>query len=155
MARGQGPDAKQEALRRRGCLHPHPEKVDDEHFRRCPFFDARDLVQVKYEMLRCVRVDGESISRAAVRFGLSRPTFYGAQAALEQGGLPALVPRRPGPRRAHKLGEEVVDFLEQTLAEEPTVRPAELVELVRRRFGLSVHRRSVERALQRRGKKRR
>ena len=27
-----------------------------------PFFDPRDLVQVKYELLRRVRVDGDSVS---------------------------------------------------------------------------------------------
>lgn len=154
MARRRRPDAKQEALRKRGCVNTHPEKVRDEHFGRCEFFDARDLVQVKYEMLRCVSVDGEPISRAASRFGLSRPTFYGAQEALDQGGLPALVPRKPGPRRAHKLSEEVMDFLEQALVEEPALRSATLAQLVRRRFGVCVHRRSVERALQRREKKR-
>ena len=148
------PDAKQEALRRRGCMNPHPERVRDEHFGRCEFFNAWDLVQIKYEMLRCVRVDGEPISRAASRFGLSRPTFYGAQQALDSGGLPALVPRKPGPRRAHKLSEEVMDFLEQSLLEEPTLGSAALVQLVRGQFGISVHRRSVERALQRRKKKR-
>ena len=98
-------------------------------------------------------MDGEPISPAASRFGLSRPTFYGAQEALDQGGLPALVPRKPGPRRAHKLSAEVMDFLEQSLLEEPTLRSAALVQLVRRQFGIAVHRRSVERALQRRGKK--
>ena len=154
MASRKRPDAKQEALRRRGCMNPHPETVADEHFMGGEFFDARDLVQVKYEMLRCVRVDGEPISRAARRFGLSRPTFYGAREALDQGGLPALVPRKPGPRRAHKLSEEVMDFLEQSLVEEPTLGSAALVQLVRRQFGVFVHRRSVERALQRREKKR-
>ena len=52
MASRKRPDAKQEALRRRGCMNPHPETVADEHFMGCEFFDARDLVQVKYEMLR-------------------------------------------------------------------------------------------------------
>jgi hypothetical protein len=34
----------------------------------------RDLVQVKYEMLRRVRVDGHSVSQSATGFGLSRPS---------------------------------------------------------------------------------
>jgi transposase len=154
MARRKRPDARLEALRQRGCLNPHPEEVRDERFLNADFFDAHDVVQVKYEMLRCVRVDGEPISHAADRFGFSRPTFYGAQRALEQGGLSALVPQKTGPRRAHKLSGEVVDFLLEALEEEPTLRSATLAELVRERFGISVHPRSVERALQRREKKR-
>ena len=77
-----------------------------------PFFDARDLVQVKYEMLRRARREGQPVSQVAAAFGFSRPSFYAAQALFEQAGLPGLVPQWPGPRRAHKLSEAVVDFLE-------------------------------------------
>lgn len=85
------PDPKADALREHGCLHPSPEKVVDELFASGAFFDARDLVQVKYEMLRRVRVDGNSVSDSAARFGLSRPSYYQAQAAFDAGGLQALL----------------------------------------------------------------
>src|SRR5947209_18469013 len=94
-------DPKVEALRTERCLNPRPEAVHDEQFAGSEFLDARDLVQVKYEMVRRARVDGEAVSRAAEAFGFSRPSFYAAQAALDRGGLAALVPARPGPRRAH------------------------------------------------------
>ena len=148
------PDPKADALRQRGCLHPHPERVTDELFVSSEFFDPRDLLQVKYEMLRRVLVEGQSVSQSAVRFGLSRPSYYQAQKAYEEGGLPGLLPKRPGPRRAHKLSEEVVEVLRGALAGEPTLGPQELVQLVELRFGLSVHPRSVERALARHKKKR-
>jgi len=154
MSRPPSPDPKHDALRGHGCAHPHPEKVRDGRFQRSEFFDPRDLVQVKYEMLRAVRVEGAPVSRAAEHFGLSRPTYYEAQAALARGGLPALVPRKPGPRRAHKLSGEVIDFLSRALADDPALRAPALARLVRGRFGLSVHPRSIERALQRREKKR-
>jgi len=148
-------DPKADALRRQGCLHPHPEKVKDEAFVASEFFDPRDLVQVKYEMLRRVRVDRQLVSRAAAGFGLSRPSYYQAQTAYEEGGLPALLPKKPGPRRAHKLSEEVVRALREALADQPELGPRELVELAEERFGISVHRRSIERALARQEKKRR
>ena len=149
------PDPKKDTLRQQGCLHPHPEKVGDELFASSEFFDPRDLLQVKYEMLRRVRVDGHSVSQSAALFGLSRPTYYQAQKVYEEGGLPALLRKKPGPRRAHKLSEEVVEALREALAEEPELSPRELVRLVQERFGLSVHRRSIERALARQEKKRR
>ena len=93
-------DDKTRTLRERGCLNAHPENVRDELFLSNAFFDPRDLLQVKYEMLRRVREEGESVSTAATRFGLSRPTFYTTRRAYETGGLPALLPARPGPRRA-------------------------------------------------------
>jgi transposase len=111
--------------------------------------DARDLVQVKYEMVRRVRIDGESVSSSAAAFGFSRPSFYEAATALETDGLPGLVPAKPGPRRAHKLTAEVVSFLEEEQAGDPSLRSSELVERVSTRFGISVHPRSVERALAR------
>ena len=148
-------DPKSDALRRQGCLHPHPEKVKDEAFAANEFFDPRDLVQVKYEMLRRVRLEGEGVSHAATGFGLSRPSYYQAQAAYQEGGLPALLPKKPGPRRAHKLSSEVVAALREALVEQPELSPPQLVRLVQERFGLSVHRRSIERALARPEKKRR
>lgn len=141
------PDPKMDALRRHGCLNPHPEKVVDQLFAAGEFFDARDLVQVKYEMLRRVRVDGSAVSECAARFGLSRPTYYQAQGAFEAGGLPALLPKKPGPRRAHKLSTDVVAALRSALTERPGLSPKELVDLVKTSFGISVHRRSIERVL--------
>ena len=147
-------DPKSDALREHDCLHPHPEKVTDEAFAASEFFDPRDLVQVKYEMLRRVRVDGLAVSRSAACFGLSRPSYYQAQAAYEAGGLPALLPKKPGPRQAHKLTEEVLALLHETLQEQPDLRSQDLVGLIEARFGVSVHPRSIERALVRQEKKR-
>jgi len=154
MSKPRPRDPKPDALRRHGSLHAYPERVQDPLFATTDFFDARDLVQVKYEMVRRVRVDGQPVSRSAAAFGVSRPTLYQAQAALARGGLAALVPKKPGPRRAHKLSIEVVDFLHRARAADPSVRPSELARRVRARFGRTVHPRSVERALARQEKKR-
>jgi len=148
-------DEKRAALRTAHAVHPHPETVVDALFASGrPFFDARDLVQVKYEMLRRVQVEGHSVTRTAAAFGFSRPSFYAAQAAWRAAGLPGLLPARPGPRGAHKLTPEVVAFLEQVLARDPALRPAQLASLVRDRFDRTVHPRSIERALGRRAKNR-
>ena len=146
-------DAKTRALGEHGCLNPHAETVRDALFLSNAFFDPRDLLQVKYEMLRRVREDGVSVSHAAASFGVSRPTWYQAQRAYEAGGLPGLLPDRPGPQRPHKLTDEVVEALRAAKVEQPELTGADLVELVRERFGVPVHRRSIGRALGR-GKKR-
>jgi hypothetical protein len=156
MAKRTRRDSKIDALRQRASLNPHPERVSDPLFvgPTATFFDARDVVQVKYEMVRRVRVDGHPASRTALAFGLSRPSFYQAEAALERGGLAALVPQKPGPRRAHKLDERVVQFLVAARTAEPGVSAPELARRVGKRFHRTVHPRSVERALTRREKKR-
>jgi transposase len=139
-------DPKSEALRAQRCLNPRPEAVSDEVFAGSEFFDARDLVQVKYEMVRRVQVDGQTVSAAAAAFGFSRPSFYQAAAAVQAGGLGALVPARPGPRRAHKLTEEIVAFAARLREVDPALRSAQLVEAIEQRYRVRVHPRSVERA---------
>ena len=147
------PTDKTSALRRRHALNPKPQTVRDATFTTGnPFFDANDLVQVKYEMLRRVRQEDQRVSQVSAAFGFSRPSFYQAQSVFEESGLPGLVPQRPGPRRAHKLSDQVVDALEAALALDPTLTSTALVGRVRERFGLTVHPRSVERALRRRKK---
>ena len=128
-------------------------RVTDPLFRDSAFFDPNDLVQVKYEMLRRVQAEGYSITEATAAFGFSRPPFYQAQAAFAQEGLAGLVPRKRGPKQAHKLTEEVLDLLRETRQQDPRVRPAELVRLLQQRFGTTVHPRSITRALSRHQKK--
>jgi transposase len=148
------PTEKTAALRRHHALNPRPHAVRDPAFAAGnPFFDANDLIQVKYEMLRRVREEGQPVSQASSTFGFSRPSFYEAQGAFKEAGLPGLMPQRPGPRRAHKLSDPVVDVLEAALAEHPTLNSTALARLVQERFGFRVHPRSVERALRRRQKK--
>jgi len=142
-------DPKVQALREERCLNPRPEAVRDPAFASSEFLDARDLVQVKYEMVRRVRVDGDAVARTVADYGFSRPSFYEAAAALDAGGLAGLVPARPGPRRAHKMSAEVVTFAQERLEAEPGLRAADLVELIEDRFGVRVHPRSIERALER------
>jgi transposase len=138
-------DAKLKVLREQGCLHARPEQVIDELFQQSDFFDPRDLIQVKYEMLRRVRVDREPIRRVARRFGFSRPSVYQALAAFDQAGIVGLVRAKPGP---------VVKFIEEQKTQERSVRLDDLVERIKERFGLVVHTRSIQRALKRKQKKR-
>ena len=148
-------DGKTEALHAEGALHPHPETVRDPLFGSHEFFDPRDLVQVKYEMLRRVDIDRQSVASTTEAFGCSRPTCYQAHAAFKAQGLPGLVPRKRGPQGAHKLDEAVMAFVHGHRTDDPTVSVPALLAQIRRRFGLAVHRRTLERALRREEKKRR
>ena len=149
------PDGKRQALRAAGALHPHPEAVRDEAFLHHPFFDPRDRVQVKYEMVRRHRIDGRPVTEVAARFGVSRQAFYEAAAAFETNGIPGLVPQRPGPKRAHKCTDPIVDFVEGWRAGEDVRAGEPLPAAVARRFGVTIHPRSLDRAVARRKKKRR
>ena len=151
---GSGTDPKEAALAAARCLNPRPEQVTDPEFLASDFFDARDAVQVKYEMVRKVKAGGSPVTEAAAAFGYSRPAYYQAAAALQQSGLEGLVPARPGPRGAHKLTEEICAWAEQQLAADTALRPAQLPGPIEQAFGVRVHPRSVEKALARRRERR-
>jgi hypothetical protein len=146
-------DSKVESLRRQGALNPRPQKVVDLLFQGSEFFDPRDLVQVRYEMLRRVHIERAPVTEVVQAFGFSRPVFYQAQVLYQRGGLPGLIPQRPGPRHAHKLSDPVVDFLLQQQLRDPLISAPALAELLRQQFDLAVHPRSIERAMERKRKK--
>ena len=93
-------DSKAESLRQQGVLNPHPEKVADPLFHDSEFFDPRDLVQVKYEMLRRVRVEAHPSPRLLRRSGSPVPSSIKPRRFYHRAGLPGLIPQRPGPRQA-------------------------------------------------------
>jgi len=154
MSRTRKPDPKLTALEESGTVNPHAQDVQDSTFIDSDFFDPRDLVQVRYEMLRRVRTEGCSIADASARFGVSRPTFYKVQADFEHDGLAGLLPVKRGPRGPHKITEEVMAFVEAVRGLDEGLDVHELIARIAQRFGLVVHRRTVERALARSKKKR-
>ena len=143
------PRSKVEALLTEGTLNPAPEKVNDPKFRQNQFFDPRDLVQVKYEMLRRVSVEKIPVTDATQDYGVSRPTFYQAQAHFAAAGIAGLVPRKRGPRGPHKLQGEVFTFVEKQVVPGEPVRARQLAALIRQKFDLEIHPRTIERALAR------
>ena len=145
-------DRKTERLKQQGGLNRHPQRVRAAWFASGSFFDARDLVQVKYEMLRHVSQDGASKADSAALFGLSRPAFYQAEAALDREGLAGLLPRQRGPKGAHKLTAEIMSFIERRQAEDPEIHARALAREIKAQLKLSVHPRSIERALARKKK---
>jgi transposase len=139
--------SKARVLAEEGTLNPAPEKVGDPKFQEEGFFDPRDIVQVKYEMLRRVSVDKMSVTDASDEYGVSRPTFYQARADFDDAGLGGLVPRKRGPRGPHKLQGEVLAFLKEQVVPGEPIRARELTDRIRTKFGLDVHPRTIERAL--------
>jgi transposase len=139
-------DPKLESLKKTGTLNPRPDKVKDDLFRSSDFFDPRDLMQVKYEMLRRVKKSQWPISQAAATFGFSRPSFYQAQSDFESAGLAGFIPQRRGPRAPHKLSGEVLSFIDSVRLQEPGITIPQLIIKIQEQFGIDVHRRTIERA---------
>jgi transposase len=153
MAKLKKPDQKMLALKRTGTLHPRPGAISDTLFKENSFFDPKDLLQVRYEMLRRHSVESVSIVDVAARFGVSRPTVYQAQAAFQQAGLNGLLPKHRGPKEGHKLNMEIIEHVRTLRTADPGLTTVACIHAVQEKFGILVHRRSLERALA--GKKKR
>ncbi len=134
-------------LKEQGALNKHPSKVKEPIFQSNSFFDPQDLVQVKYEMVRLVTCDGKSVSESSAAFGMSRPSFYQAKAALDHEGVLGLAPKKTGPKNRHKLTAEIMTFIENKIAEDNAISSVELADLVKKKFSITVHQRSIDRAL--------
>ena len=139
-------DKKTDRLRQSGTLNPRPDTVTDALFQDSAFFDPRDLLQVRYEMVRCT-VRGVPLQEAAARFGTSVPTCVRANRAFREGGLQGLIPQRRGPRGAHKVTPEILAFVQQYRAEHGPLGSRRLVPLIETRFGVRIHPRSLDKAL--------
>jgi len=151
MTRKTHEDSKTLALRNQGALNDRPDKVRDASFLAHDFFDPRDRVQVRYEMVRRHRVDERPASEVASSFGVSRQTFYITEAIFSRKGLAGLLPRRRGPKTAHKCTDEILDFVEQWRVSGSATNES-VSDAIRKRFGVAINPRSVDRAIQRRKK---
>jgi transposase len=139
--------SKTDALAEDGTLNPAPEKVCDPKFQEDGFFDPRDIVQVKYEMLRRASVEKASVTDVADEYGVSRPTYYQAKADFEEGGIAGLVPKKRGPRGPHKIQGEALAFIEAQISPGEPIRARDLAKALQRELGLDVHPRTIERVV--------
>ncbi len=137
---------KKKALLASGTLNPHPEAVQSALFTG-DFFDPYDRAQVKYEMLRAKQVDGLTVTEACRQFGFSRESFYQIRAAFEEQGFPGFLPAKRGRKGPSKLKGEALEFALERKQEEPDIDPGRLARLIAERYGLEVHRTTVQRAL--------
>jgi transposase len=135
------------ALAAEGTFNPAAARVRDPKFHTHDFFDPRDLVQVKYELLRRVALEHVSVTAATAEYGMSRPTYYQAKAHFATAGIAGLVARKRGPRGPHKLQGEALVFVEQHRVEGEPLRARALAQRLRTHFHLTIHPRTIERAM--------
>lgn len=139
--------SKADSLIEEGTLNASPEKVKDPKFHEGEFFEPRDIIQVKYEMLRRVRVENATVTDATEEYGFSRPAYYQAAENYNEAGIAGLVPKKRGPRGPHKIHRNILAFLEQQVISGQPIRARKLAKLVQQEFGLDIHPRTIERAL--------
>jgi len=139
---------KVEILRQQKVLNKNFNNVKEKLFKDNSFFDPKDLLQVKYEMLRVVTQKEKSITAASEVFGFSRPSFYEARKLFLKEGIMGLVPKKTGPRHAHKLTEEIISFAKSRLEHDGNLNIKELAVEIEEKFSAKIHPRSIKRVCQ-------
>lgn len=147
------PTPKRKALQTTGTFNSRAPQVRHSLFQQSSFFDPEDLLQLKYETLRAMEIEKYPIAKAARDFGLSRPTIYEAKAQMHQQGLEGLLPHKRGPKAAHKLTGQVLQFLQEQVKAEPQITAEELARQVRLRFAVKLHPRTIQKALEQKVKR--
>ena len=139
---------KNKLLRSMGCFNWQAGNVKHPLFAEKGFFDPEDKVQVKYEMLRAVHVEGMRVKKASEEFGFSRETYYKAERDFWQEGTVGLMEKEQGRRQPEKLVQEVVKYITTERKKAPDNNSGEvLAEKVWKRFKIRVHARTIYKVL--------
>jgi transposase len=138
-------DGKLSALKSNGSYNRHADSVSSPLFTGNPYFDAHDLVQVKYEMLRAVNHDGLSISEAAKQFGFSRTAYYKIEKGFKMAGVDGLYLKKTGPKVPAKATADIMQFADDLKKHHPDFTNNRLVEEIKNQKGVSIHKRSLQR----------
>ncbi len=144
--------ADPELLRRARCLHRSPENVKDERFtQQSDFFDNRDIVQVKYELLRRCEVEGSDVASTCPDFGFSRTTYYKVQQAFLSGGMPSLMGRQRGRPKPIKVTDVVLGYTIAEKAKNPKLTAKDMAAALDTRYHVHLSERMVQYIWQRYG----
>lgn len=140
-------DSKVEALKANGTYNEDSQNVQAEHFKHGIFFDPHDIVQVKYEMIRCVEKDGTSIRDAASLYGFSRQTFYACRDAINEEGISGLIPKKSGPKTGYKLDEDRKRLIDRYLSDHPRAKAQEIHNALEKELDVQVTVKTISRYL--------
>lgn len=145
--------SKSDYLKSVGAWNEKARLVENELFRQNDFFDPRDKVQAKYEMLRAVYFDDSKVSEASRQFGYSRESFYNAADAFREQGIAGLADGKRGPKAPRKLTAKIQQFILDRIDSEPNSSGREIAAQIQKELQVEIHHRSVERFIAKRLKK--
>lgn len=144
--------ADSDFLIRTRCLNRTPELVQDVRFiKQADFFDSKDIVQVKYELLRRCEVEGNDVASSCLGFGVSRTTYYKVKQAFLRGGLPALMGQPRGRPHPIKVNDVVRGHLIAEKVKNPKFTAREMAAAVKERYHVQLSERMIQYVWQRYG----
>ena len=138
-------DDKVKILKENGSFNRNASSVINPLFKSNPYFDAKDLVQVKYEMLRAVKNDELSVSDASMQFGFSRTAYYKIEKRFMEAGVDGLCLQKTGPKSPAKITGDVLSFASGLKASHPNITNDEIIREIQTQKGVTIHKRSLQR----------
>jgi len=136
--------ARHDELRKNGSFNHRADMVSAEIFKKAPFFDPHDLIQVKYEMLRAVEKEQCDVTSTSETFGFSRVSFYQIKKEFDENGIAGLIPKKRGPKGSRKLNSDDIEFAKSL---EGTHTKTQILKRLREERGVEVSKRTLERQL--------
>ena len=135
---------KADTMRKNGSFNHRADEVSNVIFKRFGFFDACDLMQVKYEMLRAVEKDNLDVSSASEAFGFSRVSYYQIKKDFDENGIAGLMPKKRGPKGSRKVSQDDIEFARSLVG---THTKAQIVLRLKEERGVEISKRTLERQL--------
>lgn len=148
-------EKKIDYLKENGTFNPNASFVKDELFTQNVFFDSRDIIQVKYEMLRKVSKENSSVKQVVYLFGMSRPYYYKIKDVFDKKGIAGLLPIKRGPKGAFKFTDDIAKFINRIVEEDPTLTNNQIAQKIEDQFKVIIHPRTIERRLKSQKKRKR
>lgn len=142
---------KNKFLDKEGLLNKKPDRISHSLFKTHEFFDPFDLLQVRYEMLRSVKVDGCSVAKACRTFGFSREYYYKLGRMFTERGFVGLLGAPSGRRPLIALNQELVNFIIHKKLEEPKLSGDNICKQIKKNYHVKCSTRTVERIIEKFG----
>ena len=136
--------SKQEELCKNGTFNYRAKAVSALLFLESSFFDARDIIQVKYEMLRAVEIEQNDVSSTSSAFGFSRVSFYQVKKEFDENGIAGLIPKKRGPKGSRKMSQSDIKFAKNLIG---TLTKSQIIARLKEERGVEISKRTLERQL--------
>ena len=136
--------SKKDEMRKNGSFNRRANEVSEGIFKRYQFFDASDIIQVKYEMLRAVEYGDGDVSSTSKSFGFSRVSYYQIKKEFDENGIAGLMPKKRGPKGSRKVNQDDIEFAKTLVY---THTKAQIVALLKEERGVEISKRTLERQL--------
>ena len=136
---------KEEHLRATQTFNTNYAKINDPIFQRSGIMDPRDLLLVRFELVRSLELDGKPIEEVCSQYGISPCTARRYVRDMKERGLIALVPEKRGPNGPSVMTDEIANYIDKYLTDHPKASAGKVYQSLVDAKKVTIGKRTVER----------